>query len=720
MHIIDPFTGTGTFITRLLQSGLIDPEDLERKYREEIHANEIVLLAYYIAAINIETVFHALTKREDYLPFEGICFTDTFGMHEGDDLLSFYMQDNSNRRTRQKQTEIKVIVGNPPYSAGQKSENENAQNVRYPKLDARIENTYAKHSTATSQKNLYDSYIRAIRWGSDRIGDSGVIAYVTNAGWIETSSADGLRKCLAEEFSSIYVFHLRGNQRTQGERSRREGGKVFGQGSRAPIAITLLVRNPKTANHGQVHFHDIGDYLDQKQKLNIIREFGSISGIANNRGWTQVIPDIHGDWLNQRDSSFNTFLKLGDKKDKIETVCFENYSLGIVTARDAWCINASLHVLKSVVAETVKTYNEERTRWERAMESGTAPSKIADFLNQNPKQISWTRQLRKDVETLKPLDLKEGQFIPCMYRPFTKNWQFYSRRLNEMIRQMPRIFPNADTQNKVICVTGRGAATGFSALMADTLPDFNMLEAGAQCFPLYLYERIEASEQPGLFDVTPEQVEYRRRDGISDAGLEHFRAAYPGKPIDKENLFHYIYGLLHSDDYRTRFRNNLMKQIPRIPAVASFDDFEAFRYAGEKLAALHLNYESVNPWPVTINDDEGFPTGIEPQPLYRVEKMRFASKGDLSTVVYNPHITVSNIPLEAYAYVVNGKAAVRWVMERQGVRTDKASGIVNNSNRYAVETMNNPRYPLDLLLRVITVSVETMRIVRSLPSLKID
>ena len=719
VHIIDPFTGTGTFITRLLQSGLIEPEDLERKYREEIHANEIVLLAYYIAAINIETVFHALTKREDYLPFDGICFTDTFGMHEGDDLLSFYMHDNSNRRTRQKQTKIKVIVGNPPYSAGQRSANENAQNVKYPKLDARVEGTYAEHSQAINKNSLYDSYIRAIRWASDRIGDSGVIAYVTNAGWIDSNSADGLRKCLAEEFSSLYVFHLRGNARTQGEQRRKEKDNVFGQGSRAPIAITLLVRNPKSEKRGQIHFHDIGDYLSQVDKLRIVTKFGSTQGITERDGWRSIQPDENHDWLNQVDTDFDQFPALGDKRSQ-STRLFKNYSCGIKTQRDAWCYNASKSEVDRNIRSMIAFYHSERARYQ----AGSPPAKpdtqaVSAFINSDPTRISWTRALKQDFARNKDLNFHEGEILQSAYRPFSKQWMYYGRRLNEMVYQMPQIFPNAQARNKVICVTGVGATAEFSTLIVNAIPNLHTLDSG-QCFPLYLYERIEASGQPDLFDAVPEQIEYRRRDGISDAGLEHFHAAYPGKSIDKQGLFHYVYGLLHSEDYRERFRNNLMKQIPRIPTVATFDDFEAFRYAGEKLAKLHLGYESVDPWPVTINDCEGLPTGIEPQQLYRVEKMKVASKDDPSRIIYNPHITISGIPLEAYDYVVNGKPAIKWVMERQGVRTDKASGIVNNANLYAVETMGDPRYPLDLLLRVITVSVETMRIVRSLPSLKID
>ena len=719
VHIIDPFTGTGTFITRLLQSGLIKPEDLERKYREEIHANEIVLLAYYIAAINIETAFHALTKREDYLPFEGICFTDTFGMHESDDLLSFYMQDNSDRRKRQKDTEIKVIVGNPPYSVGQKSQNENATNIGYPTLDARIGETYAKHSAATLQKHLYDSYIRAIRWGSDRIGNAGVMAYVSGSGWIDRSFADGLRKCLAEEFTSLYIFSLRGDIRKNilSGGKAKEGGNVFGSGSMTGVSITLFVKNLEADTGGNIYFHDIGDDIDQQGKLKIIQGLGSIKSITQRSGWQHIQPDEDHDWLNQVDPECDQFLALGHKRSQ-STRLFENYSLGVATNRDSWCYNASQNEVDRNIRSMIAFYHSERARYQAC----SLPAKpdvqaVSAFISSDPTKISWTRGLKQDFARNKDLSFSEGEILQSAYRPFCKQWLYYGRRLNEMVNQMPQMFPNAEARNKVICVSGVGARSEFSTLMVNALPDLNMLEAGAQCFPFHLYERIEASEHLGLFDSATEQVEYGKRDGISDAGLEHFRAAYPGKPINKEGLFHYVYGLLHSEEYRERFRNNLMKQIPRIPAVSSYHDFETFRSAGEELAALHLDYEKLERWPVTINDGKDLPASTEPQRLYRVEKMRLASKDDFSKIIYNPHITISEIPLEAYEYVVNGKPAVRWVMERQGIRTDKASGIVNDANCYALETRNNPRYPLDLLLRVITVSVETMKIVRSLPSL---
>lgn len=721
VHIIDPFTGTGTFITRLLQSKLVSPSEIERKYREEIHANEIVLLAYYIAAINIETTFHSLTNHEDYIPYNGICLTDTFGMYESDDLLSFYMQDNSDRRTRQKNTDIRVIIGNPPYSAGQRSANDNAPNVAYRNLDQRISETYAEKSAATSQKNLYDSYIRAIRWGSDRLGKIGIMAYVTNAGWIEANAMDGMRKCIESEFASVYVFHLRANHRTSGELRRREGGNVFGQGSRAPVAISIFVKNPMAKEQGRILFHDIGDYLDQEQKLGIIREFGSIRGIAEAGGWTRIKPDIHGDWLDQREDGFEAFLKLGDKKDKAETICFEDYSLGVVTNRDAWCINPSLCALKDNIETTMRFYNEERERWKEARSSGTGSKKIVEFLKSDRKRISWTRGLRKAAETLRPLDLNDGQFVPCMYRPFTRQWHFFSPRLNEMIYKMPRIFPNGRLQNRVIAVTGKGSRNGLSVLMVDSLVDLNMLEAGAQCFPFYLFDE---PEQGDLFESDATHSGFIRRNAITAGVLTNFRQEYPSESVSREDVFHYIYGLLHLNEYRERFRNNLAKGLPRIPYVRNVKDFRAFRDAGQVLGNLHLGYESVVPYPATIDSrGQDLESIADPVSFFRVVKMKHSGSGrtkDLSSVIYNHNLTIRNIPETAWSYVVNGKSALAWVMERQSVKTDKESGIVSDANKFAAETRDDPRYPLDLFLRVITVSLETVKIVNSLPALDID
>lgn len=724
VHIIDPFTGTGTFVTRLLQSGLIAPDELERKYREEIHANEIVLLAYYIAAINIETAFHALTKRDDYLPFKGICLTDTFAMHESDDQLSFYMKDNSDRRTRQKDTDIRVIIGNPPYSAGQKSENENAQNVAYPKLDEKIRSTYATLSDVSNKQNLYDSYIRAIRWGTDRLGDKGVMAFVSGSAWIERGFADGMRKCLANEFSTVYVVHLRGDIRKSMLSGGRagEGGNIFGQGSMTGVSIGVFVKNPDAGEQGRIFFHDIGDYLDQKQKLDIVRGFGSISGVTRARAWTRIAPDRHGDWLEQRDDSFRAFLKLGDKKDKKGSTCFESYSLGTATGRDPWCVNPSLLALRSSITATIRFYNEERTRYARAGESGPTPTKVGDFLNLDPKRIKWTSALMEGVAQGEGLDVSEGQFVQCMYRPFSKQWQFYSRRLNTRVYQMPRIFPDGELPNRVIAVTGKGGRAGFSALMLDTLPNLHTIDS-AQCFPFWLYEEPEADEDH-LFESENTSAELVQRNAITEESLDYFRHAYPDQVITREDVFYYVYGLLHSKDYRERFRNNLSKGIPRIPCVKSIADFRAFREAGRRLGRLHVGYESVTPYPATIDvDGRDLESVTDPVSFFRVIKMKHPGSGkkkDRSTVVYNHNLTVRDIPEAAWNYVVNGKSALSWVMERQSVRTDKASGIVSDANEYAIETIGDPRYPLDLLLRVIAVSLETVQIMNSLPALVID
>lgn len=725
VHIMDPFTGTGTFITRLLQSGLIKPDELSWKYQNEIHANEIVLLAYYIAAINIEAVYHSLSGG-DYQPFGGICLTDTFQLYEQDkDLIAHLMPDNSHRRSRQKELDIRVIISNPPYSVGQGSANDNAANVAYPRLDGRIRETYAARSKATLKNALYDSYIRAIRWASDRIGDAGVVAYVSNAGWLDANTADGLRQCLAEEFASIHVFHLRGNARTSGETRRKEKDNVFGQGTRTPVAIALLVKNPDAAAHGQIHFHDIGDYLTREDKLAAIARFGSIGGISSAGEWQAITPDEHGDWLGQRDKAFDAFLPMGNKEDKTAKVLFANYSGGVKTNRDAWAYNPNKVSVQSNMNALIGFYRNEIDRFQDAY--ADAPknkreSLVDDFIDTDPTKISWDYAQKMGVanDRFEPYD--EQKVRLSLYRPFTQQWLYFDRFYNNRVYQMPRIFPTAVAENKVIQVSGVGARD-FSVLMSNVVPCLDNIEKG-QCFPRYLFEGeaepAESDAQGGLFATAP-AAQGGRRDAITDDGLAHFQAAYPGEAITKDDLFHYVYGLLHSEEYRARFADNLSKQLPRIPAVKMAADFWAFVEAGRKLGDLHCDFDSAEPFPVTIAQGDLRLAHIpDPVKFYRVEKMKFGGKRptqDKTTVIYNAHITITGIPLEAYNYVVNGKPALEWVMERQCVKTDKASGIVNDANRYATETVGDPAYPLLLFQRVITVSLETMKIKRGLPAL---
>jgi len=709
VHILDPFTGTGTFITRLLQSGLIGQRELEHKYRLEIHANEIVLLAYYIAAVNIENAFHDMTgEATTYQPFEGICLTDTFQLGETDAstvLFSEMFPQNSERVSAQKKTPLRVIIGNPPYSVGQKSANDNAQNQSYTKLDGRIAATYAAASKATLQNSLYDSYIKAFRWSTDRLDpeNGGIIAFVSNGAWLDGNSSSGLRQCLQKEFSSIWVFNLRGNQRTSGELSRKEGGKIFGSGSRTPIAITLLVKNPgKLAAKATIHYVDIGDYLNREEKLAIISKYRSVGNPE--MPWQTLQPNEHDDWLNQRNDLFETFIPIGDKNDKKAKSFFVPfYSNGLKTQRDAWCYNSSKSRLERNIRSTTDFYNEQQEAFQQAKRS--QPHLTAkEFLSYNSTKISWTRALEWDAEKGKRHDYTSGKIVTAHYRPYFKQNLYYSRFLNEVVGLIPKLFPTPDTKNLVICVSG--TTKNFSIIITDVIPDLHF-NGDTQAFPLYYYEERQKSS-PTLFDAATEN-EQIRRDGVSDFILERAQSMY-GNRVTKEEIFYYVYGLLHSPEYRTRFTNDLKKMLPRIPLVEEPRHFWSFTKAGRELANLHLNYETVPP------SEEVTITGAETS-HFIVEKMRFPKKGQKDTIIYNSAITIQNIPAKAYNYIVNGKSAIEWIMERYQLTTHKESNITNNPNNWSKE-VNNPRYILDLLLSIINVSVKTVEIVEGLPELK--
>lgn len=733
IHILDPFTGTGTFITRLLQSGLISNEDLERKYSKEIHANELVLLAYYIAAVNIENTFHDLMKgQSEYKEFNGICLTDTFQLGESDaseKLFSEMFPQNSERVIEQKKAPLRVIMGNPPYSIGQKSANDNAQNQSYAKLDAKIASTYAAASTAGLNKSLYDPYVKAFRWSTDRLDpkNGGVIAFVSNGAWIDNNSTDGFRKCLEREFSSIYVFNLRGNQRTSGELSRREGGKIFGSGSRTPIAITLLVKKPKTNDTpATIYYHDIGDYLSKEEKLAIINKFGSVEHIE----WQQLNPNEHGDWLNQRNDAFESFIPLAPEKkfDTASKSVFTTYAIGLASNRDAWVYNFSKTELERNMRRMVEFYNEQQRDYRVALLANKNLS-VEDFIDTDATKISWTRALRNDIKNGITHNYSENEYRGGLYRPFCKQNLYFASEFIESPGLSKKLFPYAGVENRVICLSGVGASKDFSVLLTDTIPNLDSIEK-SQCFPLYYYEERKlkkyndgSTDMANMFDPT-EQIDYIRHDAISDFILERVRKAYGGK-ITKEDIFYYIYGILHNTEYRTAFAADLKKMLPRIPLVDESRDFWRFSKAGRTLAELHLNYEnrpSATGVIVTYNTipqseiEKAMQSGEMETINYQVEKMRFPSKTDKSKIIYNSQITIENIPATAYEYVINGKSAIEWIMERYAITTHKDSGITNNPNDWATEH-NNPRYILDLLLSVISLSVETVEIVNGLPKL---
>jgi predicted helicase len=706
IHILDPFTGTGTFITRLLQSGLIDKKDLPRKYHSEIHANEIVLLAYYIAAVNIENAYHDALGETTYSPFEGICLTDTFQLGESDGsdrLMSEVFPQNSERVKKQKNAPLRVIIGNPPYSVGQKSANDNAQNQKYPILDSRIAETYAALTNATNKNSLYDSYIKAFRWSTDRLSKTGggIICFVSNGAWIDGNSADGIRKSFEKEFTSVYVFNLRGNQRTSGELSRKEGGKIFGSGSRTPISITLLVKNPNAKNEkATVHYYDIGDYLSREEKLDKVKKFKTVS--SKSIAWEILDPNEHSDWISQRSSSFETFIPLGDKETKSTNTFFVPfYSNGVKTQRDPWCYNSSTKTISNNIQKLISNYNIQREAYIKKLRSHPE-TKIKDFITYNSRDISWTRALEWDAEKNKDLAFSSDDIRTAIYRPFFKQNLYFTRRLNEMVYQIPKLFPVKTANNFVICISGN------YVLISNITPDLHF-NGDTQAFPLYYYEE-DKTKNLSLFDGA-DTSKYIQRDGISNFILEHAQKQY-GKSVTKEDIFYYVYGFLHSPEYRETFASDLKKMLPRLPLLETVADFWAFSKAGRKLADLHINYETVPPCPgVKVTGDEsGF---------YRVEKMRFPKKDQKHTIHYNSKITLENIPDKAYEYVVNGKSAIEWVMERYAVTTHKESGITNDPNDWA-EEVGNPRYILDLLLSVINVSVQTVDIVAGLPKVSFE
>jgi predicted helicase len=708
VHILDPFTGTGTFITRLIQSGRIRPADLVRKYRHEIHANEMVLLAYYIAAVNIENAFHDALPDQPYQAFEGICLTDTFQLGEpNNQLFAELFPHNSARVEAQKQAPLRVIMGNPPYSIGQKSANDNAQNQSYPKLDRTITETYAKSRQANSVKAVYDSYIKAFRWSSDRLDPQrgGIICFVSNGAWLDNNGFDGFRMSLQREFDAIYVFNLRGNQRTSGELSRKEGGKIFGSGSRTPIAITLLVKKGtahgakhsqlSTLNSASIYYHDIGDYLNREEKLARIHTFGSMINVP----LTELTPNEHGDWISLRNDSFSEYTALAPqtKFDSATQSFFVTNSLGVASGRDSWVYNFSLEKLTTNIESSFAYYNmvlaERQINHNLTIETYIQPTKI-----------SWNHELLMALDKQQKLYSNTTAFRMGIYRPYCEQHMYFDNDYNARQYQNKKLFPTATSTNLVICVTGVGASKDFSALITNMVPSLDTLEK-SQCFPLYYYEPAPTA-QADMFAAPRTGDGLVRRDGISDWILAQARQRY-GAAVNKEDIFYYVYGFLHSPDYRTTYANDLKKMLPRLPLVERTDDFWAFSRAGRALAALHVDYEQVPAHPQVVV------TGAE-HGMFAVEKMRFAAKDRKDTIIYNSAITISNIPAEAYEYVVNGKSAIEWVLERYAITTHKESGIVNDPNDWAAE-VGNPRYILDLLLSVIHVSTQTVALVTGLP-----
>ncbi|MCE2153347.1 DEAD/DEAH box helicase [Streptococcus thermophilus] len=683
VHILDPFTGTGTFITRtlnylksLMDSGEITFDDILRKYTQELHANEIVLLSYYIAAINIEAVFDEINGDEPYTPFEGIVLTDTFESTETEDTLDdSFFGTNDKRLKRQQEKPITAIIGNPPYSIGQNSQNDNNQNVSYPKLDARLAETYVAKSNAGLTKGLYDSYVKAFRWASDRLTNQGVIGFVTNGNYLNTNSADGLRASLYEEFNHLYIFNLRGDQRTLGEQSRREGGKIFGSGSRTPVAISILVKDGSDSH--ELHYHDIGDYLSQKEKLKIIEDLSDISSID----WSTIVPDKNNDWLNQRDPNYKKYDSLAGESD---SVFYEN-SMGVLTSRDTWISCFSKADVQRNANKLINNYNIEVEKVKNIDKS-----KRAKELNRDETYIKWSPNLEQAAIKLKGIDYEESAIKEILYRPFVKKWVYYSK---DIVERTGKYYKKFGTDNIVINTSGRASSRDFSVIVTNLLPDYQLLMNG-QGFMRYDNEVNETS----LF---------HNNDNINQAFADKL-----GLSLD--DTFAYVYGLLNSKEYQEKYANDLKKDLARIPIVKNK---ERYVEVGKALMDLHLNYEEV---PVY----DGVEITTAENPSYKVTKMRFAKKreengklvNDLSTIIFNSDITISNIPKKAYEYVVNGRSAIEWIIDQYQVKTDKKSGITDDPNNYS----EDEKYIFNLLLRIINVSIQTVDLINSLPKFEVD
>ena len=680
VHILDPFTGTGTFITRtlhylksLMDSGEITFDDILRKYTQELHANEIVLLSYYIAAINIEAVFDEINGDEPYAPFEGIVLTDTFESTETEDTLDdSFFGTNDKRLKRQQEKPITAIIGNPPYSIGQTNANDNNKNISYPKLEKRLEETYVVKSSTTLTKGLYDSYVKAFRWASDRLKNQGVIGFVTNGNYLNTNSADGLRAGLYEEFNHLYIFNLRGDQRTLGEQSRREGGKIFGSGSRTPVAISILVKDGSDCH--ELHYHDIGDYLSQKEKLAIISGFADVSQLD----WQEIIPDENDDWLNQRDPNYQKYSDLSQE-------VFLSSAIGIATNRDIWVSGFSKNRVCKNSERLIRNYNNERLAYRNS-----SADELKSLLNRQDNYIKWTRKLEQLVARNQEITFNSNNIKLSLYRPFIKKWLYYQNEVIESPGQWQKKFGQ---ENIVIVTTGRGTSRDFSVIVTNLLPDIQ-LQMNGQGFMRYDNEVDKIS----LF----ENNDNMNQEFADKLGL------------NLDDTFAYVYGLLNSKEYQEKYANDLKKDLARIPIVKNKEKYVEI---GQKLMDLHLNYEEA---PVY----DGVEITIAEKPSYKVIKMRFAKKrdengksvNDLSTIIFNSDITISNIPEKAYEYVVNGRSAIEWIIDQYQVKTDKKSGITDDPNDYS----DDEKYIFNLLLRIINVSVQTVDLVNSLPKFEVE
>ena len=694
VHIIDAFVGTGNFIVRLMRD--IPKTKLEAKYRHELWCNEVLLLPYYIATLNIEHEFYAATGT--YLPFEGISLVDTFELAE-DRQLSLLTAENTARVAKQQESPMFVVIGNPPYNAGQVNAHDNNKNRKYPAMDARIEVTYAKDSNATLKNSLYDPYVKSLRWASDRVGKQGIIALVTNNSFLDGTSFDGMRKHLAEDFDAIYVVDLGGNARRD-----KLGADANVFGIRVGVSINFFVKNPSRRSRGtgpratvlpdldspaRIFYYRTDDAWNKHQKF----EFLAQSEHIGNIDWQTLEPDARHTWLTEGlTPEFLTFMPIGSKaakrkKKEPEGVIFHTYSTGVKTNRDAWMCNFNRQTLAANVQEMIEVYNSHVLKWRGLVDKSNV--NVDNFVDNDETQMKWSRDLKAKLNREITTEYAENKVRCQLYRPFAKTNLFFDKTLNDGVSGFPSIFPSPDTrvENRVICVPGTGGRTDFWCLLSDVIPNLSLITVDAnQCFPFYIYDE----------DGT------NRRENITDWALENFRKHYGDDTITKWNIFHYTYGILHHPEYRERHAADLKRDLPHIPYA---EDFWAFANAGARLAELHVNYEAQPEYPLTFVED------ATRQLDFRVERMKLSK--DKTSLIYNEFLTLAGIPAEVFSYRLGQYSALEWVVKQYRVKTDARSGIVNDPN-----DASNPRYIVGLIGSVVTVSLETCGIVGGLPAFR--
>ncbi len=663
VHILDPFVGTGNFITRVMQQ--IKTSRLPQKYRNELHCNEVMLLPYYIASMNIEHAY--LERTQEYEPFEGICLVDTFDMRAQS---AMFTEKNTERIERQRRAPIFVVLGNPPYNAWQDNENANNKNRKYEALDSRVSETYARSSAATNKIALSDPYIKAFRWATDRIRGEGIVAFVTNSGFIEGIAADGLRKHLAGDFDAIYILDLGGNVRKNPKLSGTTHN-VFG--IQVGVSINLFVRKTSELSKRKcvVKYARCDENWKREQKYMFLETVETAGGVE----WKKVEPDAKGNWLNT-ESLENAVSSLSI------TEIFRTYSNGLKTGRDSWAYNFNGKVLAGNIARTIEFYNSELARWTQA---GLVEEELDGFLNNDSTQISWTSDLKDHLRRGTVLKMDKKQIVKALYRPFTAMNLYFEKSLIQRRYQQQKLFPtHAKTPaNKAIWIK-TGSEVPFWTLATEIVPDL-LPQGGSQSFPFYLYDE----------DGKDRQI------NISSIALEWFKARCADQSITKWDIFHATYAILHHPKYRTRYAANLKRELPRIPFVPEFHQYAKI---GEALMKLHIDYEQQPEYPLQR---------VETGKLnWRVEKMTLSK--DKSQLRYNDFLTLSGIPPEVYEYRLGNRSALEWVVDQYRVTTDARSGIVNDPNRE-----DDPEYIVRLVGQVVTVSVETVKLVSELATLKL-